>query len=155
MKVLSAAIAIGIVGVAATAVAQKSPVPEHAAAVKGRQAAFLMSAASMGNMKAAAARGDVKSQAFAARAMARWAGALPGMFPPGSTAPDSEALPTIWSDRAGFEKRAADYAAAATKLAELAGANDAAGFAAQLDVVGGTCGACHKDYRKAQEKRPG
>lgn len=122
--------------------------------IAGRQAAFLMSAAAFGGMKAAIDRGDdVKTQAFAARALARWAAALPGMFPAGSMSDKSEALPVIWSDRAGFEARAGAYAEAATKLADLAKAGDKAGFAAQREVVAGTCGACHDTYRKPQAPR--
>jgi cytochrome c556 len=124
--------------------------------IAGRQAAFRMSAAVFGGMKAAIDRGDdVKTQAFAARGLAGWARALPGMFPAGSMSPTSEALPVIWSDRAGFEARAAAYAEAATKLAALAKAGDAPGFAAQWAVLGGTCSGCHDTYRKPQEHKPG
>jgi cytochrome c556 len=124
--------------------------------VAGRQAAFRMSGALFGGMRAASgAGGDVKAQAFAARALAGWAKAIPGMFPAGSAAANSAALPNVWTDRAGFEAKAADYAAAATKLGELAKAGDSAGFAAQLVVVGKTCGACHDGYRKPEEHRPG
>lgn len=121
--------------------------------IAGRKAAFLMSAGLFSGMKGAIDRGDdVKTQAFAARGLARWAAALPGMFPAGSMSDASEALPVIWSDRAGFEARAAAYAEAAGKLADLAKAGDKAGFAAQWDVVRGACGACHDTYRKPQAK---
>ncbi|RYD57236.1 MAG: cytochrome c [Sphingomonadales bacterium] len=122
--------------------------------IAGRQAAFLMSAAAFGGMKAAIDRGDdVKTQAFAARALARWAAAVPGMFPAGSMSDRSEALPIIWSDRAGFEARAAAYAEATAKLADFAKAGDKEGFAAQRELVGGTCKGCHDTYRKPQPPR--
>lgn len=121
--------------------------------IAGRKAAFLLSAGVFGGMKGAIDRGDdVKSQAFAARGLARWAAALPGMFPAGSVSDASEALPAIWSDRAGFEAKAAAYAEAAGKLADLAKAGDKPGFAAQWAVVGKTCGACHDTYRKPSAK---
>lgn len=124
----------------------------HSDTIKGRQASFLMSAALFNGMKGAIDRGDdVKSQAFAARSLAGWAKALPGMFPAGSTSATSEALPVIWSDRAGFEARAAAYATAAAKLAELAKAGDKAGFATQWAEVGGTCKGCHDTYRMPQK----
>jgi len=124
--------------------------------IAGRKAGLLMSAALLGGMKGAIDRGDdVKTQAFAARSLARWATALPGMFPAGSLSDKSDALPVIWSDRAGFEARAAAYAEAAAKLADLAKAGDKAGFAAQWAEVGKTCGACHDTYRKPQERKPG
>ena len=57
------------------------------------------------------------------------------------------AKPEIWSDRAGFEAKAADYAAAADRLAELAAGDDAAAFAAQLAVVRASCQSCHDGYK--------
>lgn len=119
--------------------------------IAGRQAAFLLSGALVGQIKAGIDRGDdPKTLGFAARSLANWAKAIPGMFPAGSAASNSEALPTVWSDRAGFEAKAADYAAAAAKLADLAKAGDKPGFAAQFAVLGGTCKACHDTYRKPQ-----
>ncbi|MDQ2879503.1 MAG: cytochrome c [Pseudomonadota bacterium] len=121
-------------------------------AVATRQAAFRMSGAVFGSMKAAIHRGDdVKTLAFAAKALASWAHALPGVFPAGSGGAGSDALPAVWSDRAGFEKDAAQYAAEADRLSVLAAAGDTAGFAAQLTVVGGTCGACHAAYKAADK----
>ncbi|MEP9358274.1 cytochrome c [Sphingomonas sp. KR3-1] len=120
--------------------------------IAGRQAAFRLSGALSGQIKAGVDRGDdPKTLAFAARALAGWAKAIPGMFPAGSSAANSGALPSVWSDRAGFEAKAAAYAAAATKLADLAKAGDKPGFAAQFAVVGGTCKACHDAYRKPDQ----
>jgi cytochrome c556 len=134
-----------------------APAPADASgAIAGRQAAFRLSGALFGSIKGAIDRGDdVKTQAFAARAIAGWAKAIPGMFPAGSDIAPSGAAPTVWTDRAGFEAKAADYAAAAGKLADLAKAGDKAGFATQYAEVGKTCGACHSTYRKQEEHRPG
>ncbi len=130
-----------------------APADPTAELIAGRKAAFLMSGALFGQIKAGVDRGDdPKTLGFATRALSRWATALPGMFPAGSGVAPSEALPTVWSDRAGFEARAADYAAATAKLADLARAGDKPGFAAQFAVVGGTCKACHDVYRKAEDK---
>ena len=116
--------------------------------VQGRRAAFRLSGGILGNLKAAAARGDdLTKVAGQARALAGWARAIPGMFPAGSNVAPTEALPNVWTDRAGFATKAADYAAAADKLADLAKAGDTAGFTAQLDAVGKTCGGCHAVYR--------
>jgi cytochrome c556 len=57
-------------------------------------------------------------------------------------------LPTVWSDRAGFEQAAANYAAAADKLAGLAQANDKEGFTAQLEQVNLACNFCHTTYKE-------
>ncbi len=136
----------------ASASGSKPAAPSDASgAIAGRQAAFRMSGALIGGMKGVVERGDdVASQAFAARAIASWAKALPGMFPAGSDIAPSNALPAVWTDRAGFEAKAADYAAAATKLADLAKAGDKAGFATQFAELGKTCGACHSSFRKEE-----
>ncbi|MBU3971233.1 MAG: cytochrome c, partial [Alphaproteobacteria bacterium] len=59
----------------------------------------------------------------------------------------TNAKPEIWSDRAGFEAKAADYAAAADRLAELAAGDDPAAFAAQWAVVRASCQSCHDGYK--------
>lgn len=127
--------------------------PSADALVAARQAGFRLNFVSFAAMKAAIARGDdVKTLALPAGAIGSWARAMPALFPAGSATPQSKALPTIWSDRAGFDAAAADMAAAAAKLAEAAKAGDAAAFSAQYAVLGSTCGACHKKYR-AEDKR--
>lgn len=116
--------------------------------IAARQAGFKLQGAAFGGMKAVIdAKGDVKTQAFAAGAVAGWARAVPGLFPAGSDGGTTKALPTIWSDRAGFEKAAATLATEAGKLADLAKAGDQPGFAAQWLVVRQTCSACHDTYR--------
>lgn len=93
-------------------------------------------------------KGDVKQLEVPAKAIARWAGLIPTLFPKGTeTGGDTKALPEIWSDRAGFEKIASAAGAAATKLAEAAKANDADAVAVQFKALGEQCGACHKGYR--------
>jgi cytochrome c556 len=155
MLALGAAAAL-FVSVAATArsshaVTLTTAADPTADIIAGRKAAFLLSGALFGQIKAGVDRGDdPKTLGFAARSLSGWAKAIPGMFPAGSTAANSDALPVIWSDRAGFEAKAADYAAAAAKLADLAKAGDKPGFAAQFAVVGGACKACHDTYRKPQ-----
>ena len=95
-----------------------------------------------------ALKGDVKTLEKPADAMARWIKQFPSQFPPGSdTGHNTKALPTVWSDNAGFVKAANVLADAADKLALLAKAGDAAGVASQVKVVGDACGACHKTYR--------
>ena len=121
--------------------------------VAARQAAFHLSGAAMGNMKAAIERGDdPRTQAYAARGVARWARALPTMFPASTQGlGPTRARPEIWAGKADFEAKAAAYAAAAERLAELAQANDKEGFAAQHRATGATCGACHDLYQVPQK----
>ena len=123
--------------------------------VTARQAAFHMSGAAMGNIKATIDRGgDPKSQAYAARGLARWAQALPAMFPP-STARvvPSRARPEIWSNKVDFNAKAAAYAVAANQLVVAAESGDKEAFTAQWRATGATCGACHNSYQMPQ--RPG
>jgi cytochrome c556 len=116
--------------------------------IAARQAGFKLQGAAFGGMKGVIdAKGDVKTQAFAAGAIAAWARALPGLFPAGSDGGTTKALPTVWSDRAGFEKAAATLATEAAKLADLAKAGDQPGFATQWGVMRNACSACHDKYR--------
>jgi cytochrome c556 len=116
--------------------------------VAARQSAYILSGGSFAAMKAAADAGaDVRQLAFPARALARWARTLPSMFPAGTNLPNSHARPEIWSDRAGFEARAAAYAAAAAQLATVAQSGDRAAFLTQWTAVRATCRACHDAYK--------
>jgi cytochrome c556 len=116
--------------------------------VAARQSAYVLSGGAFAAMKAAADAGaDVRGLVFPARALARWARTLPTMFPAGTNLPGSHALPAVWSDRAGFEARAAAYAGAARLLAETAQSGDRAAFLTQWTAVRATCAACHDTYR--------
>jgi cytochrome c556 len=121
--------------------------------IAARQASLDMSAMTMAEMKTAVTDGlDVKKQFYPAKTLARWANALPTMFPAGTgqgtTSAETHALATIWTDRAGFEKAAAAYVAAADKLGEFAKDGDSAGFASQLTVVSKACDSCHGDFKQ-------
>lgn len=116
--------------------------------VAARQSAYALSAGSFVAMKAAAEGGaDTHLLVLPARTLARWARTLPSMFPEGTNLSSSKALPAVWSDRAGFEARAAAYAAAAQALAEAAQGGDRAVFLQRWGEVRTTCGACHDAYR--------
>jgi cytochrome c556 len=127
--------------------------------VKARQASFVLSAADFGAMKhLAEGTTEVKDLTFNAAALRRWAHTLPNMFPAGTGA-DQPGLATraraeIWSDRAGFDKAAANYAAEADKLFDAAKANDKPAFIAQWAVVDQTCNACHTAYRAKPAAKP-
>ena len=143
---------VGLICAAGAAGAQEAASPSPAEIVAARQASFALSAPAFGGMRATVeAGGPVRGLAFASGGLAKWAAALPTLFPVG-TGPDAfpagtKAKAEIWTDRAGFEAKAADYAAATARLAELARADDVAGFAAQYAVVRQTCQACHDVYR--------
>jgi cytochrome c556 len=72
---------------------------------------------------------------------------IPDLFPEGSIVGESKALPAIWENWDAFvaiAKTGEDAAAAGLAAAE---AGDAAGYAAALQALGGTCGACHQQFR--------
>jgi cytochrome c556 len=151
---LAAACVLGAAALAAggLAAAQSGGVDPAMASkvIAVRQASLAMSAVTLGSMFKAPEGTEAKAMTFQANALARWAKVLPTLFPAGSGAESgakTRALPTIWSDRPGFDKAAGDYADATAKLLDLAKANDSAGFKAQLKVVDGTCAACHSAYR--------
>jgi cytochrome c556 len=73
---------------------------------------------------------------------------LGGYFPAGTeTGGNTKARPEIWTNRAGFDEADNAYTSAIDKLLVLAQAGDTAGFTAQFATVGGTCGACHRNFR--------
>ena len=141
-------LAAALVAIPIAAIAQTGLTPEQI--VAARQSAYILSGANFAQMKAQADAGaDVHTLVFPARALARWARTLPNMFPAGTNLPTSHALPTVWSDRAGFEAKAADYAAAAQALAQAAQSGDRAAFLTQWNVVRTACGACHDTYKSS------
>ena len=147
MKRMITAAAIGLTCLAGAAGAQ-DPVAD---VIKGRQAAMMLSGVATGSIKTAIDAGQPPaSQRFPARALSRWAHAVPGMFPVGSgpeTGVPTNARPEIWTDREGFEARAAAYAAAADRLAETTGGEDAAAFSEAWTAVRRSCQACHDVYK--------
>lgn len=91
---------------------------------------------------------DVKPLAVRAAEIVAWAKQIPTMFPPGTeTGGGTHARPTVWSDRPGFEKHAAELQQAAQKLEATAQSGDKAAFAAQWKATAKVCGACHETYR--------
>jgi cytochrome c556 len=114
-----------------------------------RQAGFELQAGDFAFIRSGvAAKGDVKTLADPAAAIAKWTAVIPTLFPKGTeTGGDTKALPAIWSDAAGFQKVAQAANAAALKLASDAKAGDAAAVADDTKALGQQCGGCHKTYR--------
>src|SRR5580692_4947141 len=109
-------------------------------AIVARQASLDMSSITFRSMVDAMKAGrEAKSQGYPAAALAKWAKALPRMFPPGTgqgeTSVSTQALLAIWRDRAGFDRAAAKYVDATARLTALAASNDNPGFSSQLEKV--------------------
>jgi cytochrome c556 len=69
------------------------------------------------------------------------------MFPAGSDKGETKALPTVWSDWAGFQAASKNAEAAFDKLATAAGSGDMAALTVAFGDAGKACGACHEKFR--------
>jgi cytochrome c556 len=139
-----AAVTAGAVGYAA---AQTPATPTEI--IAARKAGYKHVGDLFGGMKKGIDAGaDVAPFAPQAKEIADWARKVPSLFPPGTeTGGETHALPAIWTNKADFDAKAANFAAAADKLSDAAASGDKAAFEAQWKATGGTCGACHRDYR--------
>lgn len=72
---------------------------------------------------------------------------LPALFPKGTNAGDTDALPDVWGKRAEFERRAKDTQAKAAVFAKAAASGDAK-VAEKFKDLSDSCKSCHKDFRK-------
>jgi cytochrome c556 len=119
-----------------------------AEALSARQAGMKANGKDAGDIKKGIeAGGDLTALAPKAGEIAAFAAKFPGLFPPGSDQGKTRALPAIWTDKADFDKHAADLASSATKLQAALAANDAAAAKAAFGATGAVCGACHRAYR--------
>ena len=158
MKVLAlpiAALAVaGCVAVNSHADVASSRQPSPQEIVAARQSAFHLTGAAMGNIKGTIDRGgDPSGQAYSARGIARWARALPGMFPENTASVSgTRARPEIFANRADFNSKAAAFSAAADQLAAAAQSNDKQAFTAAWQATGATCASCHQSYQVPQQR---
>lgn len=118
--------------------------------VATRRAGMGIASADFMVIRLAAEKGaDIRRFEGPARSLAQWAAALPGMFPvgtgPGTT--NTRARQEIWSNRADFEQKAADFRAAVTRMADAAAANNMTEGSRQWDAAWRSCNACHAAYR--------
>lgn len=73
------------------------------------------------------------------------------LFPAGSGPSPSlrtHALPAIWTDRATFDALGTKLVNESAKFAGMAPTADFGAIGAQMKVVGGTCGECHRKFRE-------
>jgi len=68
-------------------------------------------------------------------------------FAPGSETGTTRAKPEIWSNMDDFQSKLDDFRAAAAQLAETAAQGDSAASRKQFVATGGTCKACHDEYK--------
>jgi cytochrome c556 len=68
-------------------------------------------------------------------------------FAPGSEKGKTRAKPAIWENPDDFAQKLANFRSEAAALAEAANAGDKAVTIAQFKQTGGTCKACHDNYK--------
>ena len=85
------------------------------------------------------------ARTLASTARAQWVLFTPGTGP--SSGVKTDALPAIWTQKSDFDAASAKLVAEADKLVGLAGSGNTAAVLAQFKVVGGTCAACHRQFR--------
>lgn len=123
-------------------------------AIEAREGYMQMLGINMGTLSGMA-KGDIEYDAAAAttagdnlEALSKYA--LQGLFIAGSApgdGADTDALPAVWDNSADFGVKYAAFTEAASGAGEAAGAGrDALG--PLLQKLGGSCKACHDDYRK-------
>ena len=122
--------------------------PTTAELVAARQAGMHMTATLLfqGIVPRAKGVGDLKDVHYS-EGIELWAAAIPGLFSAGSAHPHSRALPTIWADKAAFDRKAADMGDAARGVTAAGKAGDLAAYAAAAERLRQTCGAGHTPYR--------
>ena len=116
--------------------------------IKARQDNRKATAAEMRAIKGIIdAKGDAKAAQANAAKLEQLELAFVKMFPAGSDKGDTKALPTVWSDTAGFEAASKGADAAYTQLATAAASGDLAQLTTAFGATGKACGACHEKFR--------
>jgi cytochrome c556 len=158
MKTALAIAALTLAGAALAAPSKPAPAAgsTHAEIVAARKAGMMLAAGSAGGIRATLEKADsIKGAAFAARGLAAWGRAMPGLFPASTNGfAGSRAKPEIWTARADFATKAAALTSAADKLAAAAAADDKVAATAASAEVAGTCKSCHDAYQAPPPARP-
>ena len=146
LMLVAATVASLVTALPASAQFQK---PEDA--VKYRKAAFTVMANHFGRI-GAMAQGRVPFDANVAAANADIVATMSKLpyaaFPEGTGGSEKGAPNAkVWSDRAGFDAAAKKMQEDVTKLAAAARSNNLDAMKAAFGAAGGSCKACHDDYR--------
>lgn len=148
LALAGALLASGYALYAKPAPAKRPTAPSPQELVTARQAGMDMAAATLIMLRSANNNGaPLKSLAFPASGLAKFASVAPALFSDNTKGVPSRAKPTVWTDRAGFEAKAADFAKATKALAAAAAAEDKVAFNAALASTGMSCKGCHDTYQ--------
>jgi cytochrome c556 len=138
--------------VMATAIANAAA-PDAKSAILTRQEGFKKMGAAMKALKAQESSDTPSKPAMAAAAatILDTARGQAQLFPAGSDASagiKTDALPAIWTDKAKFNSDMAALVSEAGKLTAAVNGGNKDAIIAQTKAVGGTCAACHKQFRQ-------
>ncbi|WP_099827827.1 c-type cytochrome [Oceaniglobus indicus] len=139
---LAAAFAVTVFG-AALVHAQATDDP-----VKARQTLMKTVGAQTKILGAQAKAGDAfdpEAARAAAMTLAEAAGQVPAAFETEALDGETEAVPAIWENYDDFTQKAT---ALETSAMAAADASSAAEMGTAMQTIGGTCKACHEDYRQ-------
>lgn len=146
IALIGALFATGAALYAKPATGPKPPSPQEM--VQTRQAGMDMSAATLTLLKNASSNGvPLKNLAFPASGLAKWSASMPALFSDYTKGVPSRARPTVWTDKAGFQAKSAEFANAAKAVATAAAADDKPAFDAALATLGASCKGCHDSYQ--------
>jgi cytochrome c556 len=142
MRFAGVALTMALVLVAGVAVGQDDPIGARQTLMKMNNAS-VRTAFGMATGKAPY---DATQAAAAMNEIASDMEQFVTLFPEGSTSPNSEASPDIWTNMDDFKALAAKLATDA-KASAAAAPGGADAFKATLAAVNGDCMACHQKYR--------
>jgi len=139
--------------VTGTLAAAPAAAPSPQAAIAARQAGYKKMGAAMkainDQLKTDAPAKAVMSPA--AQTLAATAREQPKLFPAGSgptAGVKTDALPNIWTDRKTFDAQMAKLIAESGKLVAVMNSGNIDAIRAQAKATGGTCAACHRQFRQ-------
>lgn len=143
LRILCATAILGSLAVSAQA-------EETNSAIVHRQSLYKVVAGHMGGLKSILLLkdGPAANTAYHAEGIVAAYQHFGDAWPAGSDKGETKAKANIWTDRAAFDKRGKDSYAAATALVEAAKAGDTDKQVAAFKALGGTCKACHDEFRK-------
>lgn len=135
---------VGAVLIAATATwAAMDPIATRKAVMKNNGAAI----GALVAMAKGEAEFDARVANIAVRTLYNGSADIPALFPAGTeSGGETEALPAIWSDAAGFAAKAEAMNAAAAQLIATPIEN-LDGVRAAVGALGQTCQGCHETFR--------
>lgn len=141
-----------LVGVVGTAFAQQAPKPEDM--IKFRKAGFNFMAWNFGKIKANLDGNFNKDQVMAAAnaVAAMSASGMGALFGPGSEKDvgdqKTRVKPELFQQQDKARELMGNLTKEANELVKVAATGDVAAIKAQFGKTGGTCKACHEDFRK-------